>query len=67
MSPTNSSKEVEENKELARLINQSYIRRSTDFDGTNTPIITDNASKRRASSARSRESFFIPQIFKQVA
>jgi hypothetical protein len=64
-SPSIVTEEDEENQELAKLINQSYIRRSTDFDGKNTPNMTENANKRRASSARSRESFFIPHIFKE--
>lgn len=61
-SPSMQSDENEEKKELHRMINQSYIRRSTDFEGKNTPNLTDNASKRRASSARSRGSFFIPHM-----
>lgn len=55
--------ELEEEKELANMLKQSYIRRSTEFDGKGTPNLTDNISKRRASSARSRESFFIPHMF----
>lgn len=58
---------MEETKQLERMLMQSFVRRSTEFDGTNnTHIITDNASRRRVSSAKSRESFFIPQIFKTI-
>lgn len=58
------SGEDNEKEILAKMIHQSFIRRSTDFDGKNTPNMTDNKSiKRRPSSAKSRESFFIPYIF----
>jgi len=46
------------------MLKQSFIgRRSTDFEGNNTPNLTDNVSKKRASSARSRGSFFLPIKF----
>lgn len=47
------------------MIRQSFLRRSTDYEG-NSHIISD-ISKRRVSSARSRESFFIPQLLKKVS
>lgn len=60
-----SINDLEENKELQRMLHQSYVRRSTEFEGKTTPNMTDNKSKRRPSSAKSRESFFIPYIFKK--
>ncbi|CAI2380218.1 unnamed protein product [Moneuplotes crassus] len=55
--------EKEEEKMLAKMLKQSYVRRSTEFDGNGTPNLTDMPSKRRPSSALSRESFFIPYMF----
>lgn len=39
-----SSENMEENKELERMIHQSYIRRSTGFDGNNTTMANNIAT-----------------------
>jgi len=59
--------DLQEQKLLANMLQQSYVRRSTEFDGKGTPNLTDFQSKKRASSARSRESFFIPSMLNKEA
>jgi hypothetical protein len=65
-SPSVGTGDDNEKDQLAKMIHQSFVKRSTDFDGKSAPSFTDNKSvRRRPSSAKSRESFFIPYIFKK--